>query len=241
MKKVLFGFLVAVLASCEKSQVPIKICYLSSELASSTYYAYLYNDKNQVASYTGSGIISSVLTYDSLNRIISEFDNGLLTITYNYDNKSRLTLWTQEMQYDVSHNMKVKFFYNSANQDTLIQYYKYSLSTGGYYMSRFIRLSFSSSNNKNYSRRKTYNATTDTLLYTEDYLWDTHPNPHLSNPFFTNEPPPTNNVTQYTFTPPGGAPQLTTFEYTYNNNGYPLTQYIPGFIQTVKYEYANCN
>jgi YD repeat-containing protein len=204
------------------------------------FNSYSYNDNNELISYSSASIYSSTLTYDDSGKIISELDNGDIQIKYTYDQKHQLILWSESIpgySFDI---LQYKFFYNEAGQDTLKQTIRYNLSSGSYDITRFERLRYESTKSKNYSERKTYNASS-TLLYTENFLWDNRPNPHLTNAFFTNEPPPSNNILQYTFTAAGGLPEVTNYIYTYNSNGFPLTQTIQGFVTIANYTYANCN
>jgi hypothetical protein len=160
-------------------------------------------------------------------------------ITYDYDNRNRIILWSQTVQGSPGRSIQTKFFYNSQDQDTLQQYFKYHSSSNSYYLWRYARYDFA--NHKNYSRIRTYDAATDTLLYTEEFQWDTHPNPYLTNAFFLNSPPPTNNETLYTLTVAGTPPQTTEFTYTYNSNGFPVEKKVPSYsVPVAVYTYANC-
>jgi hypothetical protein len=238
MKKIIGAFIIAVLASCElDNHVPLNLCYLKSEQRLFSDANYTYNQKNELISYSSQNVYSSVLTYDVSGKIVSELDNDYIQITYAYDNKNSLVLWEESVA--GTSYLKMKFNYNSYGQDTLKQLYRYDLEIGSYYLANFVRHYYSSTNTNNYSIRKTYDST-GTLLNTENFIWDSHPNPYLNNAFFLNEMPPTNNVTQYTFIPAGGVPQTTNYTYTYNKNGFPLSQTIPGYGTILVYAYTNC-
>ena len=240
MKKVISGFVVLVLLSCEYKDTAPGICYLASEQTSNTTLVYSYDNNHQLTTYSSDNVSSSVLTYDNSGKIISELDNGNIQITYDYNQKNQLVRWTEQVANYPAYNFQIIFDYNGAGQDTLKRYYRYDPASSSYYLSQYQRLSYSLPNTMNYSERKTYDASA-ILLFTESFLWDNHPNPHLKNPFFTNEPPPSNNVLQYTFTPAGATPVTSSFTYTYNNNGFPLTQSVSGSSAAAVYTYANCN
>jgi len=240
MKKVIFGFVCAVITACEYKDISPRICYLATEWGPSKTNAYSYDSKNLLTTYSAANVSSSVLTYNDAGNIISELDNGNIQINYDYDQNNRLILWTQSIVNYPASNIQIKFNYNNAGQNILKQYYRYNVTSSSYYLIQYIELSYPSATTKSYSKLKTYN-TTSTLLYTEDFLWDNHPNPYLANPFFTNEPPPSNNITQYTYTPAGGVPNVVTYTYTYNHNGFPVTQSIPGYATVGIYTYTNCN
>jgi|GEM_PF-2719647 YD repeat-containing protein len=241
MKKVILGLVLAALLACEYKDIAPGICYLASEQTQNATLSYSYDDHNQMISYTSNHVSSSVLTYDNSGKIISELDNGTIQITYDYDQKNQLVQWTEMIANYPSYNYQIAFTYNGAGQDTLKQYYGYDVSLGSYYLLQYQRLSYKSADTKNFSEKKTYNPSS-TLLYTENFLWDNHPNPHLTNPFFTNEPPPSNNVVQYTYTPVGAIPSTIAFTYTYNNNGFPLSQTTTSGSSTIAvYTYANCH
>ena len=238
MKKIFLGLVFALAISCEYTNVTPRTCYLSSiETAYQTTFK--YNSEYQLISYATPNIYSSTLTYDDSGKIISEFDNGSILVTYKYDQNHRLVLWSEYSTYNPTSNSVVSFFYNSAGQNTIKRYFSFD-PYYGYYMTKFTTLSYASDVNINYSERKVYSADS-TLLFTENFLWDTHPNPYLTNAFFINEPPPTNNVTQYTFTPVGGEPTTTKINYTYNASGFPLTQTTAEYGTTAIYSYANCH
>jgi YD repeat-containing protein len=180
-----------------------------------------------------------VLVYNDAGKIVSEVDNQLFAISYTYDDRNRLSLWEQNVQGFPSYNLQTKFFYNSADQDTLQQFFHFNVSTGSYYLWRYARRDFVSQ--KNYSKIRTYDGATNILIYTEDFQWDSHPNPYLNNPFFLNGPPPSNNMTHYAFTMPGYTPQSVDYTYTYNSNGFPLARKILTDNSTVgQYTYTNC-
>lgn len=238
MKKLL-SILLVVLASCTYHDLHEGPCYLASEHNLSGEVSYFYNAKNELISYSASNVYSSVLSYDDSGKIISEVDNQILSITYSYDDKNRLTLWSQVVQNYTGYNSQIKFFYNALDQDTLQQFYRYNMSSNTYYLWRYARREFV--NNKNYSKVRTFDANTNVLLYTEEFLWDSHPNPYLTNAFFLNSPPPTNNMTRYTFTNAGAAPETFDYVYTYNSKGFPIEKRDPSnntFISS--YIYTNC-
>ena len=238
MNKILLGLVFALAISCEYNTVSPSTCYLAS-VETGYLTTFKYNDKNELISYATPSIYSSTLNYDGSGKIISELDNGSILITYKYDNNHRLVLWSEYHTTNPASNFAVSFYYNSAGQDTLKQSYAYDVFNG-YYLIGFTRLSYSSTMNMNYSERKVYNANS-VLEYTENFLWDTHPNPYLTNAFFINEPPPSNNVKQYTFTPVGGEASVTDITYTYNSSGFPLTQAIAEYGTTASYSYTNCH
>lgn len=226
--------------SCEYHDTAPAVCYLASEQTQNLSLTYSYDDHNLLTTYTSNHVSSSVLTYDHAGKIISELDNGTIQITYEYDQKNQLVQWTEMIADYPSYNYRIIFSYNNVGQDTLKQYYRYDISSGSYYLWQYQSLRYESNYTRNFSEKRTYDAAS-TLLYTENFLWDNHPNPHLTNPFFTNEPPASNNVVQYTYTPAGGSPSTTIFAYTYNGNGFPLTQTIPGFSAFATYTYTNCH
>lgn len=237
----IFGLLlVTLLLSCEYKDISPRICYLATEVTPTIANSYFYNENNQLVSYSSPNIYTSTLTYNSAGKIISELDNGGIQIDYTYDEKNQLVLWTESIKGASFYVLQIKFLYNDAGQDTLKQTTRYDFWSGKYYLYRIERLQYSSPKSKNYSERRTYDAASR-LLYTENYLWDNHPNPHLTNAFFTNEHPPSNNILQYTFTAAGGTPQVTNYVYTYNGNGFPLTQTIQGYTTVAYYTYTNCN
>jgi len=240
MKKITLGLVWAVLVSCEYKDTAPAVCYLASEQIQNATLIYSYNDQNQITSYTSNHVSSSLLTYDNAGKIISELDNGNIQITYEYDQQDQLVQWTETITNYPTYNNRITFNYNGVGQDTLKQYFGYDVSAGSYYLWQFQGFSYASTHTKNFSEKKTYNSS-GTLLYTENFIWDNHPNPHLANPFFTNEPPPSNNVVQYTYSPVGANPSTTTFTYTYNKNGFPITQTIPGFSAFGVFTYTNCN
>jgi YD repeat-containing protein len=240
MKKIILGLAFTVITACEYKDISPRICYLATELSPSKAIFYSYDSKNLLTTYSASYISSSVLTYNDAGNIISELDNGTIQINYDYDQNNRLILWTQSIVNYPASNIQFKFTYNNAGQNILKQSYRYDVTSSSYYLTRYVELSYSSTNTKSYSERKTYSGTS-TLLYTENFLWDNHPNPYLANPFFLNEPPPSNNITQYTYTPAGGVPDVGTYTYTYNNNGFPVTQSVPGYATVAFYSYTNCN
>ncbi|MBS1682441.1 MAG: hypothetical protein JST48_12075 [Bacteroidetes bacterium] len=240
MKKLIFVFVLAQAISCRYDDVIKRTCYLAMENTTSNQLTYLYDNNNRMTTYSSSGIYSSVLTYDNAGKIISEVDNDFFTITYTYNTVGQLTLWAQTAQGTSYYNLQSKFFYNSVGQDTLIQYFRFDDSTNNYYLWQYTRLTYKA-NNRNFSKRETFDAGTNALIYTEEFLWDTHPNPYLNNPFFINEPPPTNNAIQHTFTVAGGSPQTTAYTYKYNENGFPVEKSIPGYGVIGIYTYAGCN
>jgi YD repeat-containing protein len=240
MKKIIFGFILVAIAACEYKDIAPHTCYLATEYTPSKAISYSYDSKNVMTTYAAANVLSSVLTYNDAGNIISELDNGNLQINYDYNQNNRLILWTQSIVNYPAGNFQIKFTYNSAGQNILKQSYRYDVNSSSYYLTQYVELSYSSTNTKSYSQRKTYNAAS-TLLYTENFLWDNHPNPYLANPFFINEPPPSNNITQYTFTPASGVPNIVTYTYTYNSNGFPLTQTVPGYATIAYYSYTNCN
>ncbi len=240
MKKVILGSVLAALLSCEYKDIAPAICYLVSEQTLTSYLIYSYDNNHQLTSYSSDQVSTSVLTYDYSGKIIAELDNGNIQITYDYDQKNQLVQWEELIANFPAYNFRTVFAYNAAGQDTLKQYHRYDPSSGSYYLSQFQRLTYASANTKNYSERKTYDGFGN-LLFTESFQWDNHPNPHLTNPFFTNEPPPSNNILQSTFTPAGATPVTSSFTYTYNNNGFPLTQSMTGFSTIAVYTYTNCN
>ena len=240
MKKIIFGFAISFITACEYKDISPRICYLATEWGPSKSISYSYDSKNLLTTYSASNVLSSVLTYNDAGNIISELDNGNIQINYDYDQNNQLILWTQSIANYPASNIQIKFTYNKAGQNILKQYYRYDVASSSYYLINYVESSYPSTRTKSYSKLKTYNATS-TLLYTEDFLWDNHPNPYLANPFFINEPPPSNNITQYTFTPAGGVPNVVTYTYTYNNNGFPITQSIPGYGTIAFYTYTNCN
>jgi YD repeat-containing protein len=236
MKKCFGGFLFLLFFSCEENDIVPRPCLLASE-QSNIFYS--YNSKNEIVSYSSPSIFSSVLTYDDKGKIISELDNERFQISYSYDKNNRLILWMQNDLGYISSSTQIKFFYNEIDQDTLIQYYTYDAPSSSYHLNHFIRLSYTSSS-KNYAERKTFNPN-GTLAYSEKYQWDNHPNPYLSNPFFSNEPPPSNNILQYIYEAPGATPNVTDIEYDYNSNGFPLKQSVKGSgVVTNIYSYSNC-
>jgi YD repeat-containing protein len=243
MKKIILGAVLISLASCDKTnKIGPNVCYLSSENTYSNSMIYYYNSSNELSSYVTSYIFSSVLTYDGSGKIISELDNGNTQISYNYDKNNRLILWSQVVAGDPSANLQYKFMYNASGQDTLKQLFNYDATSSSYYLSQFQRLTYTAAGTNNYSERRTYDSAS-TLLLTEDYLWDNHPNPYLTNPFFSNEPPPSNNVIQYSYMPAGQPAQVTIYTYTYNSNRFPVTQMIPANGTTLAshiYIYTNC-
>ncbi len=239
MKKILCVVLMAALASCEYHDLRLPDCYVASEQTSAGYITYTYNSQNQLVSYSAPNITSSTLAYNDAGKIVSEFDNKIFAIAYSYDNKNRLIQWSETIESSPGNNVTIKFFYNSFDQDTLQQFYRYNLSTADYYLWRYARREFA--NLKNYSRVRTFDAATNTLLYTEDFLWDNHPNPYLANAFFLNAPPATNNMTRYTFTIAGNTPQTTDFAYSYNSNRFPIEKRVLPYNAIVTlYTYTNC-
>jgi YD repeat-containing protein len=240
MKKVFLGIILAACASCEYNNIGPRVCFVTSTVTTNIVSYFTYNSANELVSYKASDVTSSILASDAMGNIISELDNGDVQINYTYDEHNRLILWTESFTDPQQYYREVKFMYNSSGQNVLKQYFLYHASSSSYILWRYMTLTYSSTSGRNYSERKLYDANS-ALLYTENFLWDNHPNPYLSNAFFINEPPPSNNVIQYTLTFAGGSPQVTDYTYTYNSNGFPLTQTIPGYATIASYTYTNCN
>ena len=238
--KIILRWLLVVVVSCEYKDIGPRICYLASEQTSSKVNFYTYDDDNELVSYLATNVFSSIITNDGAGKIISELDNGNIHVDYTYDQSNRLVLWTETIDTNPSRNSQVKFMYNDVGQDTLKQVYKYDVSSSSYYLWFYTSLSYSSPGNKNYSQRRTYDDLS-TLIFTEKFLWDNHHNPYLTNPFFTNEPPPSNNVLQYELTFVGHIPSVVNYSYEYNSNGFPLSQTEIGNGPVAYYTYTNCN
>ena len=240
MKKVFLGIILLVGASCEYNNIGPRFCYVASAVTSYNVSYFTYNSANELVSYSATGVSSSTIASDGAGNIVSELDNENIQINYTYDERNQLILWTESFTDAPHYNREVKFMYNENGQSVLQQYLLYHVSSSSYILWRYETLSYGSSTGRNYSERKMYDATS-ALLYTQNYQWDSHPNPYLSNAFFINEPPPSNNILQYTYTLAGGLPQVTNYTYTYNSNGFPLTQTIPGYATIASYTYTNCN
>jgi YD repeat-containing protein len=239
MKKVFYFWLAAALISCEYNNIKLGVCNLASEETLANYATYGYNSRNEIISYSTFYVHSSTLTYDNAGKIISENDNGFSIVTYEYDNKERLVILTQTVQSAPQRNYQIKYYYNSFSQDTLRQLYTYN-SLSEYVLRRNERRNFLSTHNKNYSKIRTYDAATNTLLYTEDFQWDNHPSPYLRNVFFLNGPPPSNNLTKYSRSS-GSSTQTEEYTYTYNSNGFPLTKTrLSDNVVVRKYSYSSC-
>jgi len=237
MKKILAALLV-VLAACQNHDLKVDPCFLATEQNLSNSITYSYNGRNQLVSYSTQGIFSSLIVYDDKGRIASEVDNQIIAITYGYDDRNRLTLWTETIAGYPASNTQTKFFYNSLDQDTLQQFYKYDPIANAFYLWRYARRDFA--NQKNYSKIRTFDFT-NSLIYTQEFQWDAHPNPYLTNPFFLNSPPSTNNMTKYTFTINGGAPEVSEYVYSYNSKGFPIEKRDPSNNSVISsYTYTNC-
>ncbi len=238
MKKIIPGLVLMLASSCEYKDIGPRICFLESEQTATKSNFYTYNSANELVSYRAPDVFSSTLTNDGSGKIISELDNGNIQINYAYDQSNRLVLWTEASAGNTS-NLQAKFMYNASGQDTLIQYFNYNVSSGTYDLQVYTRLSYTSPTTKNYSERRTYNDLS-VLLYTEKYLWDNHPNPYLANAFFTNEPPPSNNILRHEITYAGGNTTVANLSYDYNSNGFPMSQTETGYGVIAYYTYTNC-
>jgi YD repeat-containing protein len=237
MKSLLYGLALSLLVSCTYKDIDRPMCYVQSEFLNGAYHSYRYDGQNQLIGdfYPGD---NAMMVYNANGNIVSEFDTPDIQVIYTYNTKNQLTQMDGSSATYISYTWQIRYSYNSNGQLVRLETWLYSTTTNSLYLNRYETLAYST-NNRNYSVRKLYDGL-DNLLRTQEYQWDTHPNPHLNNPYFANEPPPTNNYTSITVTPAGGSPYVYTYTYVYNNKGFPAKQLYNGNILN-SYTYTNCN
>ncbi|HTH56890.1 MAG TPA: hypothetical protein VL728_12655 [Cyclobacteriaceae bacterium] len=237
MKNLFYVLALSLLFSCTYNDIARPVCYLQSELLNGAVHSYGYNDRNQLVSDSYPGD-QAVMGYDVHGNIITESDFPDVQISYTYDDKHELTQMDgSSATYPLAYTWRTKYAYNSGGQ--LVRIESWLFNGTSLYLARYETLEYSSANTRNYSVRKLYNAS-DVLLQVVEFQWDNHPNPHLRNPYFTNEPPPTNNITSATITQGGGNPYVYSYTYIYNSKGFPSKLIYNGTIINA-YTYTNCD
>lgn len=237
MKNLLYGFALASLISCTYNDIERPICYIQSEMLGGSYHSYGYNGQNRLTSdvYLSN---TATMAYDAHGNIVSESDLPDIQIAYTYNDKNQLIQMDGSSATYISYTWQTKYSYNSNGQFVRLETWQYNTATSSLYLNRYETLEYSGSN-KNYSVRKLFDGANN-LLRTQEFQWDNHPNPHLSNPYFANEPPPSNNYTSVKVTPAGGSPYIYNYSYIYNSKGFPARQLYNGSILN-SYTYTNCN
>lgn len=240
MKKLFYSLSLVLLSSCYYHDLNLPVCYIQSETLDGVVHNYGYNDKNELVmdSYPGD---NAVMTYDSRGRVVTETDDPDTKITYTYNDKNQLIQMDAVSPSDpLAYNWEAKYSYNSSGQLIKIETWLYSGATSALYFDHYETLEYPSSITNNYSVRKRYDAY-DNLMWTYEYFWDTNPNPHLRNPYFSNEPPTTNNLIQLKFQHAGSSTVYSSYyEYNYNEKGFPIRMWNKGnIISTLTY--TNCN
>jgi len=240
MKRLTYSLYFVMLSSCYYHDTNVPMCYIQSETLDGVVHNYGYNEKNQLIfdSYPGD---NAVMTYDALGRVATEFDNPDSKIIYTYNDQNQLMQMDSSSPSDpLAYNWQAKYTYNSSGQLIKIETWLYSGATSALYFDHYETIEYPSSTTRNYSSRKRYDAS-DNLHSMITYDWDTYRNPHLINPYFSNEPPPTNNVTALKYTPAGSAiPYSTYYSYNYNDKGFPIRMWNNGKIIST-FTYTNCN
>lgn len=238
MKYLISVLALFLLVSCTYNDIGHPICYLQSEFLNGVIHTYGYNDKNQLIADTYPGD-NAVMGYDAHGNVVSESDYPDIQITYTYNDKNQLTLMDGSSATYSDYAWQIKYSYNSSGQLVRVETWQYGGAANSFYLEHYDSLGYPTSSSKNYSTRKGYYASND-LAWTLEYEWDAHPNPHLKNPYFTNEPPPANNITSIKYTPAGGPTLINNYTYIYNSNGFPVKQLHNGNVANT-YTYTNCN
>jgi hypothetical protein len=172
---------------------------------------------------------------------VTESDAPDTEITYSYNDQNQLTQMEGSSPTDpLAYNWQAKYSYNSTGQLTKIETWLYSGATSSLYFDHYDLIEYPSSTTRNYSTRKRYDASNN-LMWTFTYFWDTNPNPHLKNPYFSNEPPPANNVISLKYTPAGSTTTYSNdYVYNYNDKGFPIRLWFNGKLLSTL-TYTNCD
>ncbi len=175
--------------------------------------------------------------YDDLNRLIrnnSYNSSGLLHyMTFEYDSNSISRICYQYYPFQDTwggDNEKTVFCYNSKNQCEQIDYYTKN-DNGDWDKSDFFTICIWT--NDNLTELRHYNG--KNLEYTETYKYDDKFNPEkLLNYIISPWTKSKNNIISSHTKYSDGRETTTTYEYSYNNYGYP-TQKIRIFISSCSF------
>lgn len=176
--------------------------------------SYTYNDEAKVISIIGTSSSPSPLTYTHTftygsngNLATADYGNGL-TATFTLDSQNRVVLRTL-----MPGGMNSTYIYSASGQLIQRVYTDPTCSSCGY------------TRTYNYPDSTTHNYTqmqyvgTGGEVFTITYEYDNHPNPEKAIVFYGGT---TNNITKETYTD-SVRTFVTTYTYTYNNKGYPVT------------------
>lgn len=233
MKKLLYLFSASllVLTSCSKDDdnsstnatttvLPTKVLY--TETNGSVYTSVLTYNGNKIVSVVDEGV-KTTYTYTG-DLITKEQETGTSssnfssTTDYSYENNKLKTAVTTETSGTQTYKSKYVYTHNS---DGTVNYNEYNInvSTGAETLSSSGKYTFSNGN-----LVKKEEGTTVRI-----YEYDTKNNPVkniLGFDKLLNEEFSLNNIVKETSTYNGGNPNVTTYQYDYNTNGYPTEQRI---------------
>lgn len=215
--------------------VSLPICYLDSIRFSGTvpyFETFIYDGKRITSAVLRQGASPATYeyNYDQQGRVSTIAGPGDTT-TYTYNTHGQLATSTNPK------HSQVNYTYDSNGQLAKEETSNYNATKGTFELSHSQTFTFADGDTNPES--VSHFDSLGNLQYSVAYLYD-----ELINPFSVlntaNSTTFPNNIIQQTITQSNLSPVVQTFTFTYNNNGYPLTQttvLATGDTETTTYTY----